>query len=263
MGTSLKTTSDETEASASDLHEQVRSLREQLRRAQSLAAVGTMTAMIVHEFNNILTTALGRAQLAQNGDEASREKAIHCALDACTRATTVCQALLDLTGGDAEARQSVCVAQLITETLEAMAREPAKDGIVLLQKVPARLRITTRPVLLKQVLLNLLLNARAAVLAKGRGQSLSVSATRSNGQVLIRIADTGVGIAPENLQRIFEPFFTTRNGSGAGLGLPVCRQIVESLGGSIGVRSELGKGTVFSVALPTGTSRRPRRRTGQ
>ena len=219
-----------------------------------------MTAMIVHEFNNILTMILGRAQLALHGDEAARERAIRAAIDGCTRATTICRALLDLAAGDTRATQTVDLVQLVEQTLDAMARHPKKDGIILVQQVPADLCITTRPVELKQVLLNLLLNARAAVMDKGRGQSISISAIRGDGQAVIRVADTGVGIPPENLECIFEPFFTTKDGGGTGLGLTFCKQIVESLGGTIAVRSQFGEGTVFTVILPAGAPQQGERR---
>ncbi len=261
MRSSLKPSPQASHRLLQALREENRALLEQLRRAQALAELGTMTAMLVHEFNNIFTTTLGRAQLARDGDEASRDKAIRHTLDACNRAITICQALLDLTGGDARTTRTVPLVRLFRETLDAMARYPEKDGITLVQKVPPGLRVHTRPVELKQVLLNLLLNARAAVIAKGRGQSISLSALEDDGRLLIRVADTGVGIAPADLGRIFEPFFTTRNGSGggSGLGLPVCQRIVESLGGRIEVRSQLGKGTVFTVILPQKPTRRSRK----
>ena len=155
--------------------------------------------------------------------------------------------------------ETVPVAQLIEETLAAMARAPSKDDIVLIRKVPPKLRITTRPVELQQVLLNLLLNARTAVLAKAHGRSIRISAFRRNGQTFIRVADTGVGIPPENEERIFEPFFTTKNSGGTGLGLAVCRDIVESLNGQISVRSQPGKSTCFTIALPVDGPDRKRR----
>jgi signal transduction histidine kinase len=231
------------------LRQEVQSLRKQLQRAQRLAQVGTLTAMVAHEFNNILTPMMNYAQLAQS-DPALRPKAIRHALDGAARATAICRAILDLAAPDGEPRRTVRLADLVEETLTAMARDPGKDGIRLVRKVPPRLRLTTRPVELKQVLLNLILNARSAVMKKPRPQGIAISARRCGPKVFIRVADTGVGIAPEDFARIFEPFFTTNNGNGTGLGLAVCRHLVRSMNGRLTVRSQLGKGSCFTVALP-------------
>ena len=244
-----------------DLRERVELLQTQLRRAQRLATVGTMAAMVAHEFNNILTPILNYAQLAENGDAGMTQKAIRHALDGSRRAVSVCRALLDLSGNNNEEMREIGLLDLVNHVLEAMAREPAKDGIILTKKIPEKLRLTTRTSELAQVILNLLLNARWAVLKKGRGHQIIVSAQKSGGKVLIRVADTGVGIPPENLDSIFEPFFTTKGDcGGSGLGLAVCRHIVGSLGGQLSVRSELGKGTVFTIALPQATADAPPRR---
>jgi signal transduction histidine kinase len=221
-----------------------------LRHAQRLSTVGTMAAMVAHEFNNILTPIVNYAQLAQDGDELMRSKAIAHAYDGANRAATICRALLDVAArGDGQLARAN-LAELIDNTFSAMARDLAKDGINLVKEIPPKLHVVTRAAELQQVILNLLLNARSAVLAKGRGHSISVWAGHSDGQTLIRVQDTGVGIAPENIRKVFHPFFTTKAGHGTGLGLAVCREIVRSLGGRITVRSQLGTGTVFTVALP-------------
>lgn len=233
-----------------DLRSKVRVLGERLRHTQRLATVGTCAAMVAHEFNNILTPVLSYAELAKGGDEEFRTKAIRHARDGANRAIAICRAILDISGRDTPDASKVVLAQVVDETLAAMGREPAKDGIRLIKRIPARLSLTTRPVELKQVLLNLILNARSAVMSKGRGLSIDISAQRADSQVLIRVADTGVGIPPENLDQIFQPFFTTRNGHGTGLGLAICHRIITSLDGQLTVRSQVGKGTCFTIALP-------------
>lgn len=244
----------------SQLREENARLRQALARAQKLAGVGTMAAMVAHEFNNLLTPMLNYAQMALSSqDPILQAKAIQAAHDGSTRAARICQSLLDFAGTRGDQPEKATVESLVDQTLSAMARDFAKDGITLVKKIPPKLCLTTRPGELKQVLLNLLLNARAAAMEKGRGQSISISADQADGQVFIRVADTGVGIAPENLERIFEAFFTTK-GEGTGLGLAVSRQVIEGLSGRLSVRSELGKGTVFTIALPadkpTGRKRR-------
>ena len=235
----------------SELTAEVDELRRQLCRAQRLATVGTMAAMVAHEFNNILTPVLNYAQMARRGNDAVRDKALRMAQEGSLQATAICQALLDLTGRDGERSRKVALSELVSETIIAMGRHPSKDSISLVTRVPPTIELTTRPAELKQVLLNLLMNARQAVLAKPRGQSISISALRRGTEVFLRVSDTGVGIPSEHLKRVFEPFFTTREGhGGSGLGLAVCRHIVESLNGRMSVRSQVDKGTCFTVVLP-------------
>jgi signal transduction histidine kinase len=235
------------------LNAEVAVLREQLRRAQRLATVGTMTAMVAHEFNNILTPIINYARMAKTNPKFAG-KAIDRAADGGERATNICNAILGFTGQATEAR-AVIVADLICETLAAMGREPAKDGIDLVLNAPPDLTICTRRVELGQVLLNLVINARAAVLGKSGARRIEIGARRERGSVFIEVADNGIGIAPENLDKIFQPFFTTKQSQdgadkGHGLGLAVCHDIVTAMGGDISVTSKLGEGTTFAIRLP-------------
>ncbi len=131
-------------------------------------------------------------------------------------------------------------------------------------QIPPGLSVTGDAVQLEQVLLNLLINARHALL--GRGGSITIKATQaqeaprgtveSAGEVCIQVVDTGPGIPQKHLSRIFEPFFTTKGTSrkgesrGTGLGLAICKEIIEHHGGHIEVQSEVGRGTTFSIHLP-------------
>jgi signal transduction histidine kinase len=230
-------------------------LRHQLRKAQSLATVGTITAMIVHEFNNILTPIINYAQLAAGGDEEMVRKAITKASEGGQRAVDICQALLGLLREDAVDPIKAPVAEMVEQSLLATGRNLAKDGIDLHLDVPPDLTITTRPSEIKQVLVNLLLNARSAILSKGRHGKIRISATGQDGRITLSLADSGTGISPENLDMIFEPFFTTKTGQdgqelGNGLGLALCKEIITSMGGEIRVETRLGEGATFFLDLP-------------
>jgi two-component system NtrC family sensor kinase len=101
---------------------------------------------------------------------------------------------------------------------------------------------------IKQVLLNLIMNAKAAM---PRGGTLTITSSDADAKVLFKIADTGVGIPPEIRNRLFEPFLTTKSEvKGSGLGLSVCFGIIRQHGGEIDVISEVGVGTTFTVTLP-------------
>jgi signal transduction histidine kinase len=103
---------------------------------------------------------------------------------------------------------------------------------------------------LEQVFLNLLTNAREA---SAQGGVVTVRVQPEPGSIVIAIADSGCGIAPENLQRVFEPFFTTKS-NGNGLGLSICRSILWEIGGTLNVHSELDKGTLVLVTVPCAES---------
>lgn len=236
------------------LRAEVDALREQLQRAQRLAAVGTLAAMVAHEFNNILTPVINYAQLAQKNPDFFA-KAVDRAADGGARATAICDAILGLTRDQPQLLTEVNLHQMVEGIFTAMGRDLKKDAIELALDIPADLTITTAPVELQQVLLNLILNARQALLDKSGARRMEIRCRRDEGQVVLEVRDNAAGIAPENLRRIFEPFFTTRDDPGAGpcgsgLGLAICRQIVERLGGEIHAASQVGAGATFRVRIP-------------
>jgi two-component system NtrC family sensor kinase len=133
---------------------------------------------------------------------------------------------------------------------------PTMKHLVTLEKRYAELPpVRCYPMLLKQVLLNLLVNAHQAIEERIGGRSetgrIRLETRREGAAVVIAVADDGVGIPPENRDRIFDPFFTTKPvGAGTGLGLSISYQIVERHGGTLTARSEPGRGSTFEVRLP-------------
>jgi len=235
------------------LQSEVQTLRGRLRDAQRLATVGTMTAMVAHEFNNILTPIINYARMARK-NPALIDKALDHAADGGDRATHICHALLGMTRGRKEPQQAF-LHRLILDTADAMARRPDKDAIDFRVDVPENMTVTTRTVELQQVLLNLLINARDAVLSNSGPRRIVVSAEAARDAVLLRVADNGPGVAPENVERIFEPFFSTKSDGdgqpgGHGLGLAFCREVMTDLGGQISVESVPGRGATFALRLP-------------
>lgn len=251
-----------------DLLDQLQSeldrVRAQLTESQRLATVGTIAAVIAHEFNNLLTPITSYCQMALGAIEQDKEdpdltrKALSKSVQHAMRAGKICTAMLQLVRGERENR-TVRIQTLIDETLSVLARDPRKDGIALRVQVQPELQIKGDPVQLEQVLLNLLINARQAMLSeeRARGNSITIKADRAeDDRVRIAVIDTGPGIDADHLSKIFDPFFTTKTDPrpgehrGSGLGLHICKQIVEVHGGVIEVESTPGRGTTFGLLLP-------------
>jgi signal transduction histidine kinase len=148
------------------------------------------------------------------------------------------------------------VVQLVEEVLLLTEKDLSKHRVQIEKKYHQQPKVRMVVGQIEQILVNLLINARQAMPNGGR-LKIDVRENTTAGMVEIRIADTGVGIPPEQLRMIFEPFYTTKqpdgNGhGGTGLGLSVCRQIIEQHHGRIRVESVVGKGSTFTVKLPMG-----------
>lgn len=240
---------------------QLDSVREQLVESQRLATIGTIAAVIAHEFNNLLTPIISYSQYAlqsAQGQEPDMElicKALSKAFQSATKAGRICTSMLSLARGEST---TVCVdvQQLVDEVLSVMARDPKKDGMALRVQVQPGLRVEGDPVQLEQVMLNLLINARQAMLGRGGSITIKAAAIEGSEEARLQVIDTGPGIPEKNITRIFEPFFTTKGtarkgeSKGTGLGLAICKEIVEGHKGRIEVQSEVGRGTTFNIYLP-------------
>jgi signal transduction histidine kinase len=240
--------------------EQLDYLRDQLTESQRLATIGTIAAVIAHEFNNLLTPIVSYSQFAlasaesDTPDMALIKKALGKSYQSSNKAGKICASMLGLARGES-CFSNVPVQHLVDEVLLVLARDPQKDGIALRVQVQPGLNVHGDPVQLEQVLLNLLINARQAMLGSRNG-SLTIKACRDGEKVKIQIIDTGPGIPPQHLDKIFQPFFTTKRDprkgehKGTGLGLAICKDIVEHHDGTIEVTSEVGRGSTFTVLLP-------------
>jgi signal transduction histidine kinase len=244
-----------------DVQLQLDAVREQLTESQRLATIGTIAAVIAHEFNNLLTPIVSYSQFALTSAESDKpdmeliKKALSKAFGASTKAGKICQSMLGLARGRSEFAQ-VTVKHLVDEVLLVMARDPQKDGLALRVQIQPDVSVSGDPVQLEQVILNLLINARQAMV--GRGGSITIKAADMEGEdcVRIQIIDTGPGIPEKLLPKIFDPFFTTKGtakkgeSKGTGLGLAICKEIVEHHRGRIEVNSVVGRGTTFGLVLP-------------
>jgi signal transduction histidine kinase len=245
-----------------EMQAQLDFLREQLTESQRLATIGTISAVIAHEFNNLLTPIVSYSHYALQSansdkpDDVLIKKALTKSFQSSEKAGRICTSLLALARGESTAER-VGVQKLVEETLLVLARDPQKDGIALRVQVQPDLTVDADAVQLEQVLLNLLINARQAMNGT-RGGSITIRGHEIEGtsELRLQVIDTGPGIPEKVLPRIFEPFFTTKGtvkkgeSKGTGLGLAICKEIIEHHGGRIEVQSEVGKGTTFSLYLP-------------
>jgi signal transduction histidine kinase len=228
--------------------------QEHLLQARKIAALGTFTAGIAHELNNPLNNISLTAEtyLEEYGgrmDEEAREL-IHDILTQSERACDIVKNLLDFSRTERPERSSIEAGEIMLSTVALVKNQIMLAGIKLDMEIPEELppvRGNIRS--LQQVFMNLLLNAIQAM-PNGGAVTINV-ATEPPDLVRFDIGDTGVGMEPEAIEHIFEPFFTTKSvGQGTGLGLSVAYSIVKRHQGQIKVKSEIGRGTVFTVLLP-------------
>jgi PAS domain S-box-containing protein len=224
-------------------------LEEQLLQAQKMDALGQLAGGIAHDFNNLLTGIAGYADLAAS---ATRNPSVERCLDgirtATSEAASLTGRLLAFSRRDVPERRSVDLNAVVRGTADLLERIVREDVRLVLELAPQLPSVAGDPAQLKQVVLNLALNARDAM---PDGGALRIATGAVDGRVVLRVADSGHGMDEETRLRALEPFFTTKgDGEGTGLGLAVVYGVVESAGGTIAIKSSPGAGTVVTVDLP-------------
>ncbi len=241
-------------------------LETHLRQSQKMEAVGTLAGGIAHDFNNILTPILGYAEMtAQSAPPGSRTEAnMKHVIKAATRAKDLVRQILTFSRRDKHERAPLFIHPIVQEALELL-RASLPSTI----EVRDDIDTACSPVLadstaIHQVLMNLCTNAAHAMREEGGVLTVSLDMLPADcvqhrqrrlslgtPYVRLTVKDTGSGMDGDTLEHAFEPFFTTRDvGEGTGLGLSAVHGIVKSHEGEITVKSELGRGTTFSVFLP-------------
>jgi signal transduction histidine kinase len=237
--------------------EQNSALQFQITQLEAQANIGTATYMIAHEINNMLTPLANYATLAlRNPDDRSlTERALEKTVQNSERATKIMESMLAMVNSQQQEKENVRLITLVEEIFRCLCRDFTKDGITVKIQIPEDLKVWAVPIQMQQVLMNLILNARDAMLP--HGGILAIKAKDSSDVTYLEVTDTGSGIEPANLESIFELFFTTKtvkNSSfeccGSGLGLAFCKKIIETHNGCISVESEPGHGSTFVITLP-------------
>ncbi|MFZ5825082.1 MAG: ATP-binding protein [Bacillota bacterium] len=224
----------------------VRQMEERTHRLEKLAAVAELAAGAAHEIRNPLTAIRGFMQLLQAQGREGQGEYFQIMLNEIDRIDSIIRDLLLLARPSRVQPSLTDLSAIVDEVLLLHQAELERQSITVDRLIDPGARALLDPKMFRQLLLNLIINAVQAMPFGGR---LSIVITRVDGeQIILQVADTGVGIAPENMKRLFDPFFTTKE-EGTGLGLALCHSIVQAHGGHIEVESKVGAGTVFTVTL--------------
>jgi signal transduction histidine kinase len=231
----------------------LRRTRAQARAAEELASIATLVAGLAHEIGTPMGVIQGHAKLLESKlpDDADARWRLETIQTQIARISRIIQTLLNMARPRKARRQPVALDAVLESSLSFVAEKLARRGIEVEREIGPVGSVMGDSERLQQLFLNLFLNAADAM---PDGGELRVSLARGDaGDAVIRVADSGSGIRPEDLERIFDPFFTTKPaGEGNGLGLMVCKGIVGDHGGTIEVTSELDRGTAFRITFPLG-----------
>ena len=233
----------------------------QLHEAGKMEMIGQLTGGIAHDFNNMLTPIIASLELIRRHPEDAKRsvRLIDGALPAADRARILVGRLLSFARRQTLKPQAVCLATLVDEMHELMARSLGPTIEVVVQIDPQLPNVLVDPHQLELALLNLVINARDAMsnggrvyLAAGVGEDDPAWPENVHGrQVWLQVRDSGCGMSQEVLGRCFEPFYSTKQvGKGTGLGLPMVQGLAAQSGGGFAIKSQPGQGTQATLWLP-------------
>ena len=235
-----------------EINVRLQNAQQQLVQAEKLAAVGQLTAGIVHDVKNPLAVIKGLAELLQEepGLEAYANKDLALIRESATKANQIVSDLLTFSRQSTPEMQRQDLKATVEAALRITAYLTRKAHVQVIAALPDQAVYATYDAQqIEQVLINLIQNA---IQSMPQGGTLRASLSQAHEAVALAVQDTGVGIPPDNLHRIFDPFFTTKpTGEGTGLGLSVSYGIVARHHGRIDVDSVVGQGTTFTILLPT------------
>jgi signal transduction histidine kinase/FixJ family two-component response regulator len=246
------------------LYDELRKNMEDLKRSQQeliesskLAAVGTLAAGVAHEFNNLLAAISGHTELGLISEDMDEIKqSLNVVVESVDRAKRITANLLTFARRREPRMEIADVTEAVENPLQLMERDLQKSNIKLVREISDVPAIVCDAGQISQVCLNLLTNARDAMLPDGG--TVTVKVKQDGDDIVIAFSDTGGGVPDHIMDKLFEPFVTTKGPlgggdvSGTGLGLSVSYGVVKNHGGTIEVETEEGKGSTFTVRLPIG-----------
>ncbi|MBM3294783.1 MAG: HAMP domain-containing protein [Candidatus Aminicenantes bacterium] len=239
---------------------ELRETEEQLIISEKLASLGKMAAGVAHEINNPLTSILINAHLLleRPGENEEDKETLTLIADETTRCATIVKGLLDFARQTPSKAAPTNINDIVDRTLQLLEKQAAVRNIRIERNLDRSLPpIEVDENKIQQVFSNLAINACEAM-PEGGALVVSSRLSRDGTHIEIVFTDTGAGIPRENIPKLFDPFFTTKS-FGTGLGLAVSYGIVRQRGGTILVRSEVGRGSVFTVRIPLAEPREERR----
>ncbi len=229
--------------------EELRAAQEQLIRSEKLASLGRLAAGIAHEVNNPLQAIRNCLELAIEDIESQRpvdKELLTVAEQDVQRIRRIVSNLLDFSRPGSGEMVPLNIGKLVADVLKLVERQLERTGVKLVREIGSASSVRVNEDQIKQVILNLTLNAQEAM---PYGGTLTVKVEQRDQEVFIAFTDTGQGIPESDMARIFDPFFSTKV-DGTGLGLAVSYGIIEGHGGRIEVKSKVNQGSTFTVILP-------------
>jgi len=247
------------EARIKELEQQLVMMEDQLLQTQKLSSVGALASSITHEFNNILMTVINYAKMGvRHKDAKTRDKAFDRILSAGQRASKITTGMLAYARNTSDRFEPCELNKLLEDVMVLVQKDLQMHRIGVDENLQPAVWAEVNNSQIQQILMNLIVNARQAMGEGGRLR-LVIKDNPEEGWAEISVGDSGCGIPNDKLQKIFDPFYTTKKADaggqgGTGIGLSLCRKIIESHKGRIRVESEVGKGTLFTLKLPRANS---------
>jgi two-component system NtrC family sensor kinase len=236
------------------MESQLREAQQQLLQSEKLAAMGRLTSQLAHELNNPIYGIMNTLELLKTEipPKSKRRKILDMSLSETERLSEMLRNMLSFSKPQEEKRKKIDINKLLENVMLMLEKQLWESNIKIKTNLNRELPlITASPNQLRQVVLNIVANAKDAM---PKGGKLTLETSAENGYTIVKIKDTGSGIPEEIKDKIFDAFFTTKQKvKGVGLGLSVCYGIIKGHGGDIRVKSKIGTGTTFSILLPQGS----------
>lgn len=240
--------SEETAKRLSNVYVELQENFERMKRAERLYALGQLSAGLAHEIRNPLASIAGAVGILRRGrtSEGKQAECLEILQKECYRLNRLLTSFLDFARPRSLNFQTIEVESVFDSVLGLAQHAVDGAAITLKRQVPPQLALDCDPEQLKQVLLNLVINA---IQAMPNGGDVVMSASAEANQAILEVRDQGCGVSEQEMEHLYDPFFTTKE-NGTGLGLPVAHQIVAQLGGVLAARNNADGGMTFSVQLP-------------
>ncbi|GGB44608.1 ATP-binding protein [Fictibacillus barbaricus] len=231
-----------------NMNEQIE-MKQELIRTEKMNVVSQLAASVAHEIRNPMTSVRGFMQLMQK-ENLTKEQHLYISIsiEELDRAQEIINQYLALAKPQTDQYETIDLTSVIQQSIDVMHSYAILNSIHITQQVESSLEIEGLKLEIQQVLINIIKNAIEAI--KSEGEIWISAAKNSNGFVSIQIQDNGVGMTEDQMKKLGSPYYSTKE-KGTGLGLTVCHQIVKQMGGQIMIKSELKKGTCFTINLPS------------